>query len=338
MLKINTKIDDVNVEKWYEFVKNHPYGNIFQTPQIVELYKETKNYNPVVLIAEDEVNILGVLVGVIQKEFKGILGYFTARCIVYGGPLVKNDDSYIIERLLLDLNQSVSTRVIYTQFRNFFDLDKARLNFEKVGFKYEPHLDIHIDLKQQPKEYWIGLKSKLRQNIRKAEKKGIRFEQIANRAELEEGYSILNNVYNDAGLPLPDFSFFLNAYGIFTEKGNAAFFKATYKEEIVGVRFVLLYNNLVFDWYAGSKKEYYKYYPNDFLIYRVLEWGMKNEQYKLFDFGGAGKPNVSYGVRDHKLKFSDNLIEFGRYERIYQRLIYKVGLMSIKAYGFMKKR
>lgn len=330
MLRVNTNIDEVNVVKWDEFVNGHPKGNIFQTPQMVALYRRTKNYVPVVLFAAKNEKIVGVLVGVIQKELTGILGYFTSRCIVFGGPLVKDDDDTILEKLLKSFNQKVRTRVIYTQFRNFFDVGKIKRSFEKTGFRYEPHLDIHIDLKQNPEEYWKGLKSKLRQNIRKAEKKGIRFKQIENKAELNESYEILKNVYKDAGLPLPDSSFFFNGYDIFTKTGNIAFFKAIYKDEIVGVRFVLLYNNLVFDWYAGSKKEYYKYYPNDYLIFKVLEWGMTNKTYCLFDFGGAGKPNVPYGVRDHKLKFSNNLIEFGRFQKLHNPLLFYFARQGLK--------
>lgn len=330
MLRINTKIDEVNFEKWAEFVKKHPNGNIFQTPQMVELYKRTKKHTPVVILAEEEENVVGVIVGVIQKEISGFLGYFTARCIVLGGPLVKANDSVILQNLLKIFNKEVRRKVIYTQFRNFFEIGNIKQCIEKAGYQYEPHLDIHISLKQNPDEYWNTLKSKLRQNIRKAEKKGVQFKFIESKAEIVDGYNILKTVYKDAGLPLPDISFFYNAFDIFGENKNIALFKATYKNKIIGVRFALLFNNVVFDWYAGSKKEYYSFYPNDFLIFKVLEWGMKNDRFHVFDFGGAGKPNVPYGVRDHKLKFSDNLVEFGRFQKTHNPLLFFLAKQGLK--------
>ena len=64
---------------------------------------------------------------------------------------------------------------------------------------------------------------------------------------------------------------------------------------------------------------------------------MTNKIYCLFDFGGAGKPNVPYGVRDHKLKFSENLVEFGRFEKIYHPLLYKFALLGLRLYKIIKK-
>jgi len=37
-------IENIDREEWSKFVYNHPYGNIFQTPEMAEVYKRTKNY------------------------------------------------------------------------------------------------------------------------------------------------------------------------------------------------------------------------------------------------------------------------------------------------------
>ena len=38
----------------------------------------------------------------------------------------------------------------------------------------------------------------------------------------------------------------------------------------------------------------------------------KNAGKTIFDFGGAGKPVVHYGVRDYKMKFGGKLVNYGR--------------------------
>lgn len=43
--------DSIDHEKWADFVYNHPHGNIFQTPEMREVYKRTKNYEPITLAA-----------------------------------------------------------------------------------------------------------------------------------------------------------------------------------------------------------------------------------------------------------------------------------------------
>jgi len=323
-------------EEWTDFVFNHPFGNIFQTPEIYEVYKNTKYYEPIAVFAYDNKGIVGVLLGVIQKEYKGFIGYLTSRCIVFGGPLVRDNESKIIDLLLINFNKIVKNKAIYSQFRNLFNLADHKATFKKNGFYYSSHLNIHIDLNQDLEIYWKSLKSKLRQNIRKAEKNEIKFDHINTLEELYTGYKILLEVYKQAKLPVPDFSLFSNTFNSLRNKGYAAFFKAHKNGYIVGVRFVLIYKNLVYDWYAGSRKEFYKSNPNDFLPYKVIEWGIKNPDYNTFDFGGAGKPNVKYGVREHKLKFSRKLFQPGRFEKIYNPVLYNFAKTGFKIWKKVK--
>jgi len=44
MIEITNSLDKT---QWREFVYDHPQGNIFQTPEMVEVYKRTKNYEPI---------------------------------------------------------------------------------------------------------------------------------------------------------------------------------------------------------------------------------------------------------------------------------------------------
>ncbi len=37
-----------NPDKWADFVYNHPNGNIFQTPDMYQVYKHKKNYEPII--------------------------------------------------------------------------------------------------------------------------------------------------------------------------------------------------------------------------------------------------------------------------------------------------
>lgn len=320
----------VDKEKWSEFVYNHQNGNIFHTPEMFQVYHKTKRFFPVLYIAFNYDEVIGVFVGVIQKEFKGLLGFLSSRCIVFGGPLVKNDNPEIINQLLQAHNKKAKNKVIYTQFRNLFYIKNLQSVFEKNGYKYEPHLNIHVDLNQVVESFWTSLKSKLRQNIRKADKNKIQFKFIDSIDELKEAYFILKKIYSNARLPLPDITLFLSAFDLLRNKNMIAFFKAEKDGVIIGCRFVLLYKNMIYDWYTGSKKEFYKYNPNDFLPYKVIEWGMLQWRYTLFDFGGAGKPGVKYGVRDHKLKFGSNVVEYGRFEKIHKPFLYYLAKKSFK--------
>ena len=99
--KVITEYKNIDINKWSKFVENHPNGNVFQTPDMYEVYKNSKHWNPVVLVVEDgEKNIVGSLLAVIQKEHGGIVGKFSARSIIWGGPLINSNNFAILDILL----------------------------------------------------------------------------------------------------------------------------------------------------------------------------------------------------------------------------------------------
>ena len=46
-------------------------------------------------------------------------------------------------------------------------------------------------------------------------------------------------------------------------------------------------------------------------MWRVLEQG-NLDGFKTYDFGGAGRPDEEYGLRDFKAKFGGQLVSYGR--------------------------
>ena len=46
--------DSPDKTQWSEFAYNHPHGNIFQTAEMAEVYKRTKNYELISLAVVDE--------------------------------------------------------------------------------------------------------------------------------------------------------------------------------------------------------------------------------------------------------------------------------------------
>jgi lipid II:glycine glycyltransferase (peptidoglycan interpeptide bridge formation enzyme) len=73
----------------------------------------------------------------------------------------------------------------------------------------------------------------------------------------------------------------------------------------------LNYKDVSYGWYLGTDRELRSYNPNEMIIWDSLKWSAENG-YKVFDFGGAGKANEESGVRDFKLKFRGDLVEYGR--------------------------
>ena len=45
---------DINRAEWSAFVAGHPKGNIFQTPQMLDVYQQTPGYTPQVIALEQD--------------------------------------------------------------------------------------------------------------------------------------------------------------------------------------------------------------------------------------------------------------------------------------------
>ena len=331
--KIITELDK---EKWSEFVYDHPHGNIFQTPEMHEVYKNTKNYEPVFLaVVNNKDEILGTLLAVIQKEYSGVLGNFTARSIIQGGPLIKDDDPAVLDFILKEYNEIIKKKAIYSQFRNFRNWGDLKEIFIKNGLEHEEHLNILIDLTKSEEQLWKEVYSKRRNEVRRATKEGAYFSIEHTEDALKKCYEILQEVYNRAKLPIPDCNFFDNLYSM-GSNSKLLIFCAYYESEIIGCMLGLSYKETIYDFYAGSMVKYYKKYPNDLIPWEVFKWGKENG-YKVFDFGGAGKPDVPYGVRDYKKKFGGYFVNYGRFEKVHQPMMFEIAKVGFKMWQKIKK-
>ena len=329
-------IRNISIHNWKYFLKYNSQSNIFQSPEIYEVYKKTKNYDPFLFSAINEKgDIHGILLVVIQKEHSGILGFLSSRSIIWGGPLLKNNNREVLDLLLTEYNRFIKSRTIYTQFRNLWKWDEELLSvFSKHGYKVIEHLDILHDLAYPPIEQLMKMHKGRRKNIRRAIKKNVDFCEITNKNELVQSLKLIENTYQRIKLPLPDKSLFISAFEILYPKKMIKCFNLVHNNRIIGVRYALCYNNSIYDWFAGSDNNQLDKYPNDYLPYKIMEWGHYNG-YKTFDFGGAGKPNEKYGVREFKLKFGGELVNLGRMEKVHKPLFLWVGKVGLLIYKVM---
>jgi len=327
----------IDTNEWSDFVHNHPHGNIFQTPEMYEVYKKTENYEPLFLaIIDDNRKILAFLVAVIQREYSGIIGKLTARSIIFGGPLLINDNPVLLEFLLKGYIKRVKSFAIYSQFRNFWDW----INFKKIfivnGFKFKDHLNILIDLERSEEELWQDVHSKRRNEIRRASKEGTTFSVRENLEDFTDCYKILLSVYHRAKLPIPPIEFFNNIFFQCRNNFGIKIFYALNQNRIIGCMVALVYKDVIYDFYAGAYPQDNKKYPNDLIPWEVFKWGKKNG-FTKFDFGGAGKPDVRYGVRDYKKKFGGEMVNYGRFEIIHKPTLFIVSKIAFKVWQYLRK-
>jgi len=204
----------------------------------------------------------------------------------------------------------------------------------QLGYHYEEHLDILINLNKPIAEIWKELHPTRRKQIERGYRRGVQFISDPDNSFLAKCYDLIVATYQRIKLPLPNKDFIKNALNLFPK--NIDFFVLEFQGNIIGCRFVLLYKKMIYDWYAGSDIKFLDKYPNDILPWEVMKWGAKNG-YEIFDFGGAGKPGVPYGVRDFKLKFGGELVNPGRFEKIHKPVKMRIAKTGFRVWQFLKK-
>ena len=327
-------VDSIDKEEWDQFVYNHPHGNIFQTSDMAEVYRRTKNYEPICFAVVDSSDeILAVLVAVVIKEVGGILGSFSAHSRINEGPLFLEDErgKEAAKVLMGHYETIVRKKAIYTEIRNIWDIQGYSSLFEGLGFVYEERLNFLVNLNRTEEEIWRAIHNSRRRGINRAKRNGVVIEKVEEKKDIPIFYDIVAKTYKRVGVPLADYSFFETMFEILVPKNMADFYLAKCDNTSVGARVVLKYKGSVYDWYAGSLPTNKPLRVGEALVWHVLKEGANNG-YVIFDFGGAGKSSEEYGVREFKRSFGGDLVNYGRYKKKHSASKMKIAESGFRMY------
>ena len=313
-------LKSLDAKRWEAFLGQVPEANVYQTPEMRQVFEATMNYEPGLITLEDGGDIAALMLACIIKEGGGLKGSFSSRAIVTGGPLSKNHG---VKELVQAFDKEMSPKSLYAQIRNLGDMSSFRETFQALGYGFEEHLNFVHDLTRPTAEIWAGLSDGRRKGIKKAESRGMRFID-GGREDIETFYALVQNTYEEVGIPLADRSMFDSAWRVMAPRGMARLFLAVLQDQILAGRMVLCYNGMIHDWYAGSMPTAKSQNANEFLAWSVMKWGAQGG-YRLFDFGGAGKPGEKYGPGEFKRRFGGILTNYGRFQKVYHPVKHFVG-------------
>ena len=302
---------------------------------MAEVYKRTKNYEPISLAVLDTKNdeILAVLQAVVIKEISRFLSTFSARSLIQGGPLfIENEKGIEALKVLMEHYDKIAQKkALYTQIRTMWDMSNISSFFNSIGYEYEEHLNFLIDLNRPEEEIWRDIHKSRRKGINRAFNRGVVIEEVRDEKFIPIFYGIVKQTYKNAKIPLADISLMESAFELLVPKNMATFYMAKYRDIYVGARAVLCYRGLIYDWYAGALSDYLSLYVNEALVWYILKEGADSE-YHTFNFGGAGSPYKEYGVREFKRRFGGKLVNFGRYTKVYSPVKMKIAEEGFSIY------
>jgi len=336
----NKELPGAHADEIEAFLLLQPHNTVFQAPVFYQFYRRQPNANPVYLIARDAASsIQGVLLAVIIKEHKGIISSLTSRCVVHGGPVLNADDPDVLGVLLGGLNSFIGNKALFIQFRNFRDWPlPVKLVFEKHGFVLRDRLNAIIQLTNE-QEMYSGLSASRRRQIKKATQAGVSYRPAENMAEVSMLYKILEDLYrNKVRKPLPDWSFFEGFFTYLVPRKAGIVLVVEAKEGIIGGIFAPLtrYKTISELYVCGLDKTFPQYHPSIMATWAAMDYGLRHG-YTQFDFMGLGKPNVPYGVRDFKLRFGGDPVNYGRFARRNNKVRYAIAELGYNILRIFRK-
>lgn len=317
---------------WDQFVQQHPKGSVFHSSAMVEVFAATKGQKPLALAAvRDDGTILSLLTAVRVQTLPHVLGAISSRSIWYAEPLYTESEVGIdsLGELISEHDRRLRHRTLFTEVRPLWGSGAERVSLERHGYQYLDYLNYVIDTSQPAEVLWKKLRGSAQSHTRKCEKRGYQMRLLDAPECVDILYDFLRMTYGRAEVPLADRSMFQAAYDILRPKNMIEFVVVYDGDKPVAADTMLLFKKQVFAWYGGSLR-ITGLSPAAFMQWREIEWSAQNG-FEHYDFGGAGWPDVPYGVRDFKASFGGDLVSYGRYRKVYSR--WKMALAE-RAYEF----
>jgi hypothetical protein len=307
-------VNSLPAGQWRAFVDAHPVGNIFHTPEMFEVYGHAAGHLPELWAGVEDGHVLALFIPVHISLRGGLLRHFTTRTVCFGSVLSQPgpQGAFALEELLKTYKADPGRRSLFTELRNISPLEDELSILQQQGFIFEEHLNYLIDLNLPAEAVFNNIGARTRKNIRKGLNKDlVKIEEVCEEPDLRECYRLLDMTYRAAHVPLSEYSLFRAAADLLGPKRMIRFALARVHGEAAAASVELLYKDRVFGWFGGMDRRFAPYIPNELLMWSIIKWSAENG-FKKYDFGGAGKPNEKYGVRDFKAKFGGRLVCYGR--------------------------
>jgi serine/alanine adding enzyme len=323
-------VHSLDEHTWRQFVHEHPQGNIFHTPEMLQVFARAVGHQPALWAVVNEHNVPLALMPLVQVTLQNRLLYpWTTRAVAYGSILSAESPAGKegVKLLLETYRREMQGRFLFTELRNLTDMSVIQPILDACHFEYEDHMNYLIDLELPEEKLWQNISKSGRQRLRLAVSRGTIIDEIAGGDQIPLAYQQLQKVYRRVQVPLADISLFQAAYDLLAPRGMCAVFLARTNCAYIGASFVLLYKGKMLAWYSGTDRNFKANNPGELLKWQAFKWG-KAHGYHLFDFNGAGKPGEVYGPRNFKAKFGGQLVNYGRNVCVHAPLRLQISKMA----------
>jgi len=284
---------------WEEFNARH--GNVFQSTGFAKVYSQTGTTAELLLALDN-----GVIVGGCLYSFPltGIKRIFSELRIV-SGPIVKDEKTFelILKELTnIAIANNVTSVQIKTPFANMRDVLFAEgFSLSATG----PCHSFNVKLSKNVEQLRMDLDKKTRNAISKAEKSDIVIHETSD-VSLSHSLYLSRTKEKEGQIPIP-FEYFK----AIKDNIKSHFLIAKSSGVPIAESVFLEYGDKIYYFNNGSNPEYWKYNPNELLVWHVIAANAGScKTLNLYGVpDGTDQAHPSYGIYKFKSGFGGMLVE-----------------------------
>lgn len=280
--------DNNDLARWDEYVQTHPLASPYHLFAWKRAVEEAYGHKTYYLLAEDNGLVTGVL-PLMYLKLPLISGELVSLpyCDI-GGILAKDD--LTLERLIsgsVDLARRLKAKYISLRGQTY----SSQIDHLNVKVHVQSHkVRMLMDIPGSSGILWEGFRSKLRSQIRKAEKNGLIF-KWGDSNDLDDFYMVFSCNMRDIGSPVHSKELFfriLHHYGKNIRMGMVFCDRVP-----IGAGIILSMNNTISIPWASTLQDYKNLSPNMLLYWNFLKYAADNG-YTTFDFGRSTPDEGTY--------------------------------------------
>ncbi len=284
MISIHYSTDNSNSAKlWNDYVDAHPEGSIYHLHEWQEVIQEAFGLKSFYLYAQDNDNkVCGVLPLILSKSM--VFGtYLTSIPFYnYGGILSSNDKT---SKALLD----EAVRIAYREKASHIEFRHREAIMQSLPTKTHK-VRMLLPLPQEASILWTGFKSKLRSQIKRAQRENMTV-TFGTEDVLDDFYRVFSTNMRDLGTPVWSKKIFQQVLRLFPKQTNICV--VYFKNQPIAGGFLHGYKDCMEIPSASAIRAFNRLSPNMLLYWNVLEFAC-NEGYRYFDFGRSSPDSGTY--------------------------------------------
>ena len=286
-------------ETWNQFVHHCPLASQYHLSGWQQVLESSYGNKTVYLAASVDGQICGVLPLALVRGYPSARHLASLPYLSWAGMCA--EDSKTADALLHEANTWMKRlKANYVELHNTYQVGSPAASLsladwnesENSNYELSTNTDkVNMRLGLTDSEaMWAGLSPKVRNQVRKAMKSGLRVEACGVEA-LDDFYDAFATNMRDLGSPVHSKGFFRNIFRTFRE--DTRLFMIYSDSETVGGAILIRFRNTAEVPWASCKREYFSSCPNHLLYWEIIK-SLCESGVNAFDFGRSSRDSGTF--------------------------------------------